>query len=350
MCAAKSNTKKTLLGLLLILVILVGIGLYIFYRAFYYPGIRFPEKSRVIYIHTGWDFDKVLDLLESKHIISNPKTFKIVAGVKGYKEDIKPGKYRIMNGMNNVQLVNLLLSGKQEQETISIHNIRTVQELAGILGYKLEADSATVLKAMLDKQALKKYGFTASTISAMFIPGTYPLLWTDKPEAFIEQMHTNYESFWTDENRKMAAAIPLTPLQVSTLASIVESEQSLHDDEKPIIAGLYINRLKKGIPLQSDPTLVFVRGDFSIMRVRDGDKKIDSPYNTYMYTGLPPGPICMPEPSSLNAVLHYNHNNYIYMCAESDFSHRHHFSTTLKEQEEYAAKYQKALSKRGINR
>jgi len=334
----------------LVLCVISGIGLYIFYRAFYYPGIRFAEKSRFMYIHTGWQFEDVMDMLESKKIIKNPQAFRILAGIKKYKTHIKPGKYRLLNGMNNMQLVNLLMSGRQEPESISIHNIRTVEELAGILGSKIESDSTDIIKAITDKQTLKKYGFNLANISAMFIPGTYSILWTDTPVEFIGEMHTDYENFWTDERRKLAEAIPLTPLQVSVLASIVQAEQSLYDGEKPVIAGLYINRLKKNIPLQSDPTLVFARGDFSIMRVREGDKKVESLYNTYMHTGLPPGPINMPEPSSLDAVLHYQKSDYIYMCAEADFSGRHHFTASFKEQEECAIKYRKALNARGIIR
>lgn len=350
MSAKKGGIKNKFKAVVLVLCVIGGIGAYIFYRAVYYPSVRLAEKSRIIYVHTGWDIGQVADMLVKKHIIRSPKAFRWLANIKHYTGHIKPGRYRVMNGMNNMQLVNLLKSGKQEPETISIHNIRTVQELAGILADKIEADSSAIMSAITNAQTMKKYGFNTQTISAMFIPGTYPLLWTDTPQDFVTEMHTDYENFWTPARRKLAAAIPLTPLQVTVLASIIQAEQSVYDDEKPVIAGLYINRLKKDIPLQSDPTLVFARGDFSIMRVRAGDKEIDSPYNTYMHTGLPPGPINMPEPSSIDAVLHYQKNDYLYMCAESDFSGRHHFSSSFKEQEEYAAKYQKALNQRGIIR
>jgi UPF0755 protein len=347
---SKKGKKNTFVAMLLVLLLIGGVALYLFYRAFYYPGIRIPEKSRLVYIHTGWNFEQVMDMLESKDILKNPKAFKLLAGIKKYKTNIKPGRYRILNGMNNVQLVNLLLSGKQEPESISIHNMRTIQDLAGILALKMEADSTTIINAITDRQTLKKYGFNIASVSAMFIPGTYSLLWTDKPNEFIERMHDNYESFWTDERRQLAAGIPLTPIQVSILASIVQAEQSIYDSEKPVIAGLYINRLKKDMPLQSDPTLVFARGDFSILRVRNGDKKVESQYNTYEHTGLPPGPINMPEPSSIDAVLHYQKSDYLYMCAEADFSGRHHFTNSFKDQEQCAMKYRKALNQRGIIR
>jgi|SRR6185437_11790901 len=346
----KGNLKTKLAIVLLLFFIIGGIGLYVFYRAFYYPGIRFEEKSKIVYIHEDWNFAQVMDMLVNKHVLKRPKAFSLLAKIKGYTEHIKPGRYKIMSDISNMQLVDLLISGKQEPETIVIHNLRTVNELAGMLAYRIEADSTAIIKVMTDKQVIKKYGFDGATFSAMFIPGIYHFLWTDSPENFVEQMHNNYEDFWTPERRKLAAAIPLTPIQVSILASIVQAEQSVIESEKPIIAGLYINRLKQGIPLQCDPTLIYARGDFSIMRVREKDKELDSPYNTYMHTGLPPGPIDMPEPSALDAVLHYQKSDYIYMCAEADFSGKTHFTSSLKEQEEYATKYQRALTKRGIQR
>ncbi len=345
----KGSFKNKVKASLLILALLAGIACYVFYRAFYYPSIRFAEKSRLIYIHTGWNFEQVKEMLKDKGIISSPDAFDMIARIKGYGSHVKPGRYRVMNHTSNAQLVNLLLSGKQEPETISLFNIRTKKELLDILALKIEADSAQLARS-LDNDNLKKYGFTSENVLAMFLPGTYPILWTDTPEQFLQLMHNNYEAFWTPERRKKAAAIPLTPLQVTILASIVQAEQSQYNGEKAIIAGLYINRLKRGMPLQSDPTLIYARGDFSIMRVLNGDKEIASPYNTYLHTGLPPGPIDMPSVSSLDAVLNYEKNNYIYMCAETDFSGRHHFSATLNEQEQYAARYQKALNKRGVVR
>ena len=345
----KGSLKKKILAILLVLCVLAGLAGYVFYRAFYYPSVRFAEKSRVIFIHTGDKFDDVMYTLISRRIVRSPRAFKMLAGMKGYKTRIKPGRYRIMNHISNSELLEELMSGNQEPETISLFNLRTKREVVDILFSKMETDSATIVRGFSDS-ALKKYGFTTSTVIAMFFPGTYQMLWTDTPDAFLERMHKIYKDFWTPERRKQAAAIPLTPMQVSILASIVQAEQGQNEDEKPVIAGLYINRIKKGIHLQSDPTLIYARGDFSITRVLDIDKNINSPYNTYMYTGLPPGPINMPAASSIDAVLHYQKNDYIYMCAESDFSGRHHFSKTMKEQEEYAVKYQKALNKRSIMR
>jgi UPF0755 protein len=206
------------------------------------------------------------------------------------------------------------------------------------------------MAALNDAPFLKQFGVNPTNVLAIFIPGTYKMYWTDSPEMFITQMDSDYKRFWTKENRTKAAGAGLSPMQVTILASIVQAEQGLYMDEKPIIAGLYINRLRIGMALQSDPTLVYARGDFSIERVREGDKEVNSPYNTYLHNGLPPGPINMPEPSSIDAVLNYNHNDYLYMCAEADGSGRHHFSKTLEEQNKYAELYRKYLNKKQIER
>ncbi len=330
--------------------VLIVIGLFIVYRLFFSASVKLEEKSKLIYIHTGWNFKQVGQMLKEKHIVSRPLGFKLFARYKNYGKAIKPGRYRVLNGMSNAQLVNMLLEGKQEEESISLHNVIVKGDLAGIIGSKMESDSARVMENLNDSEFLKQFGVNPTNVLAVFIPGTYKIYWTDSPEKFITQMDSNYKSFWTKENRAKAASAGLSPMQVTILASIVQAEQSLYMDEKPIIAGLYINRLKRGIPLQSDPTLVYARGDFSIRRVREGDKEIESPYNTYLHEGLPPGPINMPEPSSLDAVLNYNINDYLYMCAEADGSGRHHFSKTLEEQNKYAAKYRQYLNKRKIER
>jgi UPF0755 protein len=289
-------------------------------------------------------------MLIEKHIITHPLGFRLFARYKSYNEAVIPGRYRVLNGMSNAELVNMLLRGRQEQENISMHNIIFKGDLAGILGSKIESDSTRVMETLNNSAFLKQFGVNPTNVLAIFIPGTYKMYWTDSPEMFITQMDTSYKRFWTKENREKAAKAGLTPMQVTILASIVQAEQCLHMDEKPVIAGLYINRLKRGIPLQSDPTLVYARGDFSIARVRNGDKEVDSPYNTYQHVGLPPGPINMPEPSSIEAVLDYNQNDYLYMCAEADGSGRHHFSKTLEEQNKYAAKYREYLNKMQIER
>lgn len=338
--------RKILLGI----VILMAIALLGVYWLFFSASVKLEEKSKLIYIHTGWSYEQLKQMLEEKHIINNSLGFKLFSKYKKLDDAVIPGRYRVMNNMSNAELVNMLIKGKQEPVSISLHNIIFKGDLAGIVGSKMESDSAKVIETLNNAPFLKQFGVNPSNVLVIFIPGTYKMYWTDSPEMFITQMDSNYKKYWTQERRKKAAKAGLSPLQVTILASIVQAEQCLHMDEKPIIAGLYINRLKLGIPLQSDPTLVYARGDFSIQRVREGDKLQDSPFNTYKHTGLPPGPINMPEPSSIDAVLNYNENNYLYMCAEADGSGRHHFSKTLDEQNKYAAKYREYLNKMQIER
>lgn len=338
--------KKVLIGLLFIVVA----GLAISYKLLFSAAVKLDEKSKLIYIHTGWDFNQVEQMLVEKRILAHPLGFRLFSMYKKYDEAVFPGRYRVMNNMNNAELVNMLLNGRQEPVNISLHNIVLKGDLAGIIGSKMESDSAQAMSSLNNGPFLKQFGVNPTNVLALFIPGTYKMYWTDSPEMFITQMDSNYKKFWTKERRMEAAKAGLSPMQVSILASIIQAEQSRYIDEKPIIAGLYINRLKRGMPLQSDPTLVYARGDFSIARVREGDKELDSPYNTYKHSGLPPGPINMPEPSSIDAVLNYNPNDYLYMCAEADGSDRHHFSKTLEEQNKYAAKYRQYLDRKRIER
>jgi UPF0755 protein len=183
----------------------------------------------------------------------------------------------------------------------------------------------------------------------MFIPDTYEMYWNTSPERFIDKMNRQYKAFWNSERLSKAEEIGLNPKEVNILAAIVEQE-TIKDDEKPIVAGVYLNRLKKGMPLEADPTLKFALGDFTIQRILNKDKQVVSPYNTYMNTGLPPGPICMPSVSSINSVLNYKHHNFIFFCAKDDLSGYHNFARTLDQHMNYARAYQRALDKINIKR
>ena len=198
-----------------------------------------------------------------------------------------------------------------------------------------------------DRDYVKKFGFTTENIISMFIPNTYEVYWDITAEKFMERMNKEYTSFWTDQRKARLKAIGLTQLQAITLASIVEKESN-KNDEKPDIAGVYMNRYKQGWLLQADPTLVYAMGDFTIKRVLNAYKNIDSPYNTYKYAGLPPGPICLPSISSIDAVLNYRQHNYMYFCAREDFSGYHNFAVTMNEHLVNAARYQQALDRQGI--
>lgn len=350
---AKNKTsfvKKVIIASLLILLIAGGIGGYYAYRTIYQPNINsLDKKSQIIYIPTGSDFADVMNILVDNNILKNPATFQFLAEKKKYKDAVKPGKYRVLANMSNNALINLLKGGIQEPIELNFNGIKNVDQLVSRLGRRIEADSNDLYDAVHNNSYLSKFGFTEETIAAFFIPDAYEFYWNTSIDQFFDRMATEYKAFWTDARKKKAKALGLSQTEVAILASIVQSEQCCDNAEKKIIAGLYFNRLKKDMLLQSDPTVIFAVGDFSIQRVSYEQTQIDSPYNTYVNKGLPPGPICFAQESSLDAVLNYDSNDYIYMCAKEDLSGKHYFSTSYDQHCVYAQKYRDALNKRGIH-
>jgi UPF0755 protein len=266
-----------------------------------------------------------------------------------YVNRVKPGKYRLKSGMSNRRLINMLASGTQEPITLSFHNLRLKEDFAGFVSKKIEPDSSAIINLLDSSKFVEKYGFTTYNVYCLFIPNTYQLYWNTSPEKFFKRMYANYEKFWTPEKKQQAAAINLSPVQVSILASIVDAE-ALHDDEMPAVAGLYLNRLRKGMKLEADPTVIFAIHDFTIKRVLNKYLSFNSPYNTYLHTGLPPGPIMMPSVNALNSVLNYKKSDYIYMCAKEDFSGYHNFATNMADHLVNARKFQHALNERNIKK
>ena len=274
---------------------------------------------------------------------------ELLAERKKYNNNVKPGRYRILARMNNNEFINLLRSGIQEPVQITFNNIRTKEQLVSRISGKIEADSLSLLELLNKNDFLKKkYGLREENILTLFIPNSYQFFWNTSAEEFLDRMAKEYKAFWTPEKKSKARSIGLSQTEVSILASIVQAEQSRYNEEKPVIAGLYINRLRKGMPLQSDPTLIYAIGDYTITKVLNEFKEIDSPYNTYKYTGLPPGPICLPEISSLDAVLNFNKNDYLYMCAKDDFSCKHNFAKSLFQHNIFAQKFRQALNRNKI--
>lgn len=341
--------KKKVVITILLLIGIVGLvaGLYAYsvYQDIFKTNV---SKDAYLYIPTGADYDVLIDSLISLEAVTNINSFKKTALLKKYKEKIYPGRYKLKKGMLNSELVNMLRSGKQAPVKLTFNNIRTVEELASRVSKIIEADSSDIIELINDEAYIEKFGFNKKTIIGMFIPNTYEYYWNTSAKLFFEKMNAEYKKFWSKSRIEKAKKINLTKKEVSVLASIVQAEQREHNDEKAIIAGLYINRLQRGMLLQSDPTLIFASGDFTKKRVLNKDKEIESLYNTYKYTGLPPGPINMPEISSLDAVLNYNKNNYIFMCAKEDFSGYHNFATNVKQHGINARKYQNALNKKKI--
>ena len=342
-----NRNKKIYLQIFLALIIIAFLSFSVFYIIFFKPNVTIKHGKKYLYVPTGSNFEQLLDTLAVNGVLHSQKTFIIAARVKRFHRP-RPGRYRIMPNMNNNELINMFRAGLQSPVRVTFNNIRTKEQLAGRISHYLEADSLSILKLLNDDAFLKQFGFTSQDALAMFIPNTYEFFWNTDAKGFIWHMYREYRKFWTKERLNKAKQIGLTPKQVIILASIVQAEQMQHPDERPRIAGLYINRLRRGIPLQSDPTLIYAWKDFSIKRVYNYHKDIDSPYNTYKYAGLPPGPIITPDISSIEAVLNYEHHDYLYMVARADFSGYHHFSRTLTEHNYYARQYQKALNKLNI--
>jgi len=348
-----SGKRKKIIIISIISLLVIGtlsaiIG-YTYYNKIYKTNIETKSgKSEFLYVYPNTPYNNIIDSISEKCHIKSPESLDWVAQIKKYPSLIKPGRYKLKPQMSNNDLINMLRSGNQAPVKLTFNNIRTKTQLAGKISKYIIADSLQILNALNNNNLLEKYGFNSTVVLALFIPNTYEFYWNTSAEKFIDKMHDEYQKFWTDERLQKAKEINLTPIQVSILASIVQAEQSQHKSEQPKIAGVYINRLKQGINLESCPTLIYAMGDFTITRVLLKHMEVVSPYNTYKNPGLPPSPIMLPEISALDAVLNYEPTDYIFFCAKEDFSGYHYFSKTNAQHEAYARKYQAQLDKRGI--
>jgi len=317
------------------------------YSAFFGPSVT--DAQPYFYVYTNDRYPDVLRRIRTDKIVKDADLFNMVAKSMNYPEKINPGKYKLTPGMSNRELIGNLRGGYQEPVKLRFSNIRLKENLAGVLGDNFQADSAQFSAFLNNEAVAEQYGFTLDNFYTMFIPNTYELYWNTSPDKVIERLHEEYKKFWTPERLEKAKALNLTPQQVSILASIVRGE-ALHNDEMPMIAELYLNRLRKGMLLQADPTVIYANNDFSIRRVLNKHLTIDNPYNTYRYKGLPPGPINMPPIVAIDAVLNPAKHDYIYMCAKEDFSGYHAFAETMNEHLVNARKFQKALDDRNIKK
>jgi len=338
--------KKFWIALVVIIVLsLAGTGIF-YYLRFFGPNVT--DKQEYLYIKTGSTLDDVYKTISEQGIVKDSTSFLQSAQSMKYVK-VKPGKYRLKSGMSNRSFINMLKSGNQEPVNFAFHNIRLKEQFAGFVAKNLEPDSVSMVRLLDSAKFAEQFGFTADNIYTVFIPNSYQIYWNTTPEKLFKRMYANYEKFWTPERKQKAAALKLTPQEVSVLASIVDAE-ALHDDEMPTIAGLYLNRLNKGMKLQSDPTVIFAVNDYTIKRVLNRDLLTNSPYNTYMYKGLPPGPIMMPSVNAINSVLDYKKTDYLYMCAKADFSGNHAFATNEADHRVNAKAFQQALNDRNIKR
>jgi UPF0755 protein len=314
------------------------------YQICYTPNVLVGKEDRYIYIPKEATFENVQKILYEGEYVRDLMSFSFLSRLMNYDKHVKPGRYVLSANMNNIAAIRFLRAGEQEPVRITFNNVRLVSDLSRKITLNTGVSPEQFEAALVAFTVRKDHGFTKDNILSMFIPNTYEVYYTISANDLVERMHQEYKRFWNEERKQQAEAIGLTPVEVSVLASIVQAE-SVKRDEAPIIAGLYLNRLRQGIPLQADPTLVYAVGDFTIKRVLNEHKVVDSPYNTYKFKGLPPGPINLPEIATLEAVLHFKSSNYLYMCAKEDFSGYHNFTASYSEHLKNATRYQQALTR-----
>lgn len=327
---------------MLFIFLIICIAVAFFTRDYLYitkPIIQTADGKGVsLYIPTNSDYQYVKNEISSLNVLKSKRAFNWLAKRLHYDENVHPGRYVLVDGMTNQQLINMLRMGYQTPVKVVFNNMRNVEQLAGRISEQIEADSLSIINEINSKDDVD---------ATTFIPNTYEFYWNTGAEDFVAKMVAEHNRFWNENRLHKADVLKLTPRQISILASIIDKE-TVKTSEMPRIAGVYINRLLKRWPLQADPTLVFALGDYNIRRVLDIHKNIDSPYNTYKYAGLPPGPICIPSIAAIDAVLNAEKHNYFYFCAKDDLSGYHVFARNITEHNKNAEKYRRALNKNKI--
>jgi UPF0755 protein len=343
------SKKAVIITSILIFLLLAGtVTIYFAYKVIFVDNIAL-NSPMYIYIRTGSSYDDVVELMEKENVLKDIKTFQRLSHIKKYPQRVKAGCYYIKQGMSNNELINMLRSGRQKAIDFKFNNIRTKEQFVERVSLQLEMDYNSLLLLLNSDKELEKYGVNKENVLTVFIPNTYQLWWNTSPDEFVKRMYREYQKFWNSERMKKATEMQLSPTEISILASIVE-EENHRTEEQARIAGVYINRLNKGMCLQADPTIKFALQDFGRKRLLYADLEVNSPYNTYKHTGLPPGPIRIPSPTCIDKVLNYEKHNYLFMCAKEDFSGYHNFAVTADEHAVNVNKYHKALNRNKIKR
>ncbi|MCC5916918.1 MAG: endolytic transglycosylase MltG [Cryomorphaceae bacterium] len=344
---------KIFVVVFLILAVLTGIAMTYFYFNVWNKPFITDKRDRTLYVPSGSDLKTVLDSIAQWPLATDTSSFALIARQKNLHKNINPGRYIVPGKSRINDFINLLRSGAQTPVRMTISNVNNSEELAAKASQYIEATEEEILRAINDKSRPLPDGITHNNLRALFLPNTYEFYWNTNADAWIERMIVEYHKYWTPDRRALAAKIKLTPHEVSVLASIVEKE-TVKRDEMPKVAGLYLNRLRDNWKLQSDPTVIFAiqitDPTFSPRRVLYDDLKVDSPYNTYKYKGLPPGPITYPSLKALDAVLNAEQHDYFYMCANPDSPGYHSFARNDREHAANKKKYVQWLQKQGIRR
>ncbi len=330
-----SKKQKALLGLAGAAVLAVLVVLWVFFR----PAYK-GDADAEVFVRPG---DEAVTQLKGAGV--NTSGWHVLSKVLGYHE--RTGRYLVHPGENILTIFRRLRNGQQEPVKLVLPSVRTMSDMAVFLGGHLMLDPAAVARAFADSLFCDSLGYSVQSLPALFVPNTYEVYWNVPLREFMERMQKEHDAFWTEERRALADSVGLSPVEVATLASIVD-EETANNGEKPMIAGMYLRRMELEMPLQADPTVKFAVGDFSLRRILKEHLTKESPYNTYLNEGLPPGPIRVASVAGIDAVLHRVRHNYIYMCAKEDFSGTHNFAATYGEHLANARRYQKALNERNI--
>lgn len=331
----------------LILLILGGIAGWYLNKIIYGEAVPSDQESYDLYVPSNSSFDMLYDSLKTNKIIKDGQAFKWVAKQMKYGDNIKSGKYQIKGGMSNRELISQLRLGEESSVKVVVNATRDFAKIAGAAGQKLELDSAKLASLYKDDSFLETIGYNSSNISSMILPDTYEFYWDTDEKQFLQKLKKEYNKFWTEKKLNKAAEMDMTPFEVTSLAAIVE-EEVYHMEEMDKVAKVYLNRLDLNMALQADPTVKYAVGDFTLKRILNKHLEVDSPYNTYMYPGLPPGPICIPSKNAIEAVLNPAEHKYLYFCAKDDFSMYHAFARNLKQHMINARNYQNALNRKKI--
>ncbi|GHT16062.1 aminodeoxychorismate lyase [Bacteroidia bacterium] len=348
----KSATLKTKRRNTFVLLAAIAVGLIVgpvlyFYVELYHPNVN--GEGGYFYIRTGSTKEDVVAALENSGLINNMSTMQSAIERLEYGKKVYAGRFQLTPDMGNKQIVRILASNMQAIVELKITSVRKPERFAGLLSRQIEIDSVTMLSALKNEELASQYGFNAATFMSMFLPDTYQVYWNISLTDFVNKMHKAWAAYWQrDNHEEKLKALKMTKIQAVTLASIVNAETA-QVDEMTDIAGVYINRLRAGMRLQADPTVKFAVGEGVVeRRILTAYTRKKHPYNTYLIYGLPPGPINLPEPHHIDAVLNYHHHDYLFFCAKDDFSGYHAFAKTYQQHLVNARKYQAALNKRGI--
>jgi UPF0755 protein len=346
-----SKKKKSGFLMSLIILVIIAVAGYYAYKKFF-SGVKLKNKNYTyIFIERGDTFKDVINDINSENIIENLKSFEWMAKEMDLEENIHPGKYRIINGMTMRQIINLIKYNKQEKVKLTFNSqIHYLDEFVEYTDAKLELSASELEDVLSDEKKLnEQFKLDPDNCFALLTPGIYEVSWAITPEELFKLLKDRYLKVWNSARVTQAKRLGFTVPEIITIASIVQCESAIESEQEKI-AGVYINRLKKGMPLQADPTLKFANKNFDVQRVYDSDKEINSPYNTYKYKGLPPGPICLVNQQALDATLNYSKHNFIFFCAKPQLNGFSDFSSSYQQHQKYASNYQKTLDKKGISR